>query len=123
MNLSSESIAIVDDEEDIVSLFTEILQENGFLVIGFTNPLFIIDYIRDFPVQIGLILIDYKMSQMTGCELANQIYAINPKIKMILITAYDDIVNNALNLEIIKKPITLNQLLEIVKRYMNRSIT
>ena len=123
MNLSSESVvAIVDDEEDIVSLFTEVLQENGFLVIGFTNPLFIIDYIRDFPDQIGLILIDYKMPQMTGCELANQIFAINPKIKMVLITAYDDIVNNALNLEIIKKPITLNRLLEIVKRYMNRSI-
>jgi two-component SAPR family response regulator len=62
------------------------------------------------------------MPQMTGCELANQIFAINPKIKMVLITAYDDIVNNALNLEIIKKPITLNRLLEIVKRYMNRSI-
>jgi DNA-binding NtrC family response regulator len=123
VNLSSESVvAIVDDEEDIVSLFTEVLQENGFLVIGFTNPLFIIDYIRDFPDQIGLILIDYKMPQMTGCELANQIFAINPKIKMVLITAYDDIVNNALNLEIIKKPITLNRLLEIVKRYMNRSI-
>ncbi len=122
MNLSSPSISIVDDEEDIVSLFTEALQENGFLVIGFTNPLFIIDYIRDHPDQIKLILIDYKMSQMTGCELANQLYAINPKIKMVLITAYSDIVNNALNLEIVKKPITINQLLEIVNRYMNNSV-
>jgi two-component SAPR family response regulator len=56
------------------------------------------------------------MSQMMGCELANQIHSINPKIKMVLITAYDDIVNNALNLEIIKKPITLNQIKIIVKQ-------
>jgi two-component SAPR family response regulator len=63
------------------------------------------------------------MSQMTGCELANQISAINPKIKMVLITAYDDIVNNALNLEIIKKPITLNRIVEIVKHNMNLAIT
>jgi DNA-binding NtrC family response regulator len=123
VNLSSESVvAIVDDEEDIVSLFTEVLQENGFLVIGFTNPLFIIDYIRDFPDQIGLILIDYKMPQMTGCELANQIFAINPKIKMVLITAYDDVINNALNLEIVKKPIGISKIMEIVKYCMNNSV-
>lgn len=119
MSLSFPSVAIVDDEEDIVNLFTEVLQVNGFVVMGFTNPLFIIDYIRDFPEQIKLILIDYRMSQMTGCELANQLYAINPKIKMILITAYNDIVNNALNLEVIKKPITLNQIIEAVKKYLN----
>ena len=62
------------------------------------------------------------MSQMTGCELANQISAINPKIKMVLITAYDDIVNNALNLEIIKKPITLNRIVETVKQNINSAI-
>jgi DNA-binding NtrC family response regulator len=122
LNLSSASVVIVDDEEDIVSLFTEVIQHHGFLVLGFTNPLFLIDYIRDCPDQIGLILIDYRMSQMTGCELANQISAINPKIKMVLITAYDDIVNNALNLEIIKKPIMLNQIVETVKQNINSAI-
>ena len=62
------------------------------------------------------------MSQMTGYELANQISAINPKIKMVLITAYDDIGNNALNLEIIKKPITLNRIVETVKQNINSAI-
>ncbi len=59
---------------------------------------------------------------MTGCELANQIVEINPKIKMVLITAYDDIVNNALNLEIVKKPITISKIMEIVKKYMNGAV-
>jgi two-component SAPR family response regulator len=54
--------------------------------------------------------------------LANQIYAINPKINMILLTAFDDIVNNALNLEIAKKPITLKQILELVDHNMNQKI-
>jgi two-component SAPR family response regulator len=62
------------------------------------------------------------MPQMTGCELANQIHRINPKITMILLTAFDDIVNNALNLEIVKKPITLNRILELVERNMDRTI-
>ncbi|HJT84149.1 MAG TPA: hypothetical protein VJ697_06675 [Nitrososphaeraceae archaeon] len=56
---------------------------------------------------------------MTGCQLANQTHALNPPIKMILLTAFDDIVNNALNLEIAKKPITLNQILDLVDRNLN----
>lgn len=111
-------IGVVDDE-DIVTLFTEVLQVNGYKVLEFTNPLFLIDYIHEFPDQIEFILIDYKMSQMTGCELANQIHAINPKIKMVLLTAYNEIINNALNLDNIKKPITMIKLVEIVVRYIN----
>ena len=119
MSQDYEAVAMVDNEEDIVSLFIELSQTNGYAVIGFTNPLFLIDYIHEHPDQFGLILIDYRMPQMTGCQLANQIHAINPKIKMILLTAFDDVANNALNLEIIKKPITLNQILELVERNLN----
>jgi two-component SAPR family response regulator len=102
----------------VVTVFTKVLQVGGYHVIGFTNPLFFIDYLHEFPDKIEFILIDYRMSQMTGCELANQIYAINPKIKKVLLTAYDDIVNNALNLDIIKKPITMNNLIQIVTQYI-----
>jgi DNA-binding NtrC family response regulator len=122
LNLTPEFIAVIDDEEDIVKLFTDVIQINGYFVMGFTNPPFLIEYTREFPDRIGLILIDYRMPEMTGCELANQIVAINPKIKMILITAYDDIVNNALNLEIVKKPITISKILEIVNQYMNGTV-
>ncbi|HET9806235.1 MAG TPA: response regulator [Nitrososphaeraceae archaeon] len=122
MNLTPEFIAVIDDEEDIVKLFTDVIQINGYFVMGFTNPLFLIDYTREFPDRIGLILIDYRMPEMTGCELATQIVAINPKIKMVLITAYDDILNNALNLEIVKKPITISKILEIVNQYMNGTV-
>lgn len=40
---------------------------------------------------------------------------------MVLIIAYDDIVNNALNLEIVKKLISISKIMEIVKHYMNNS--
>jgi two-component SAPR family response regulator len=59
------------------------------------------------------------MPHITGCELANKIADINPRIKMILITAYDDIPNNDLNLEIVKKPITLSKLVQIIQQYLN----
>ena len=87
----NKSLAVIDDEEDIVTLFIEVLQDNGYLVMGFTNPLFIQDYVREYPNRFSLIIVDYKMSPMQWCELASKIANINPKIKMVLITTYDDI--------------------------------
>ena len=56
---------------------------------------------------------------MQGCELSNKISTINPNIKMVIITAYDKVINNGLNLEIVKKPITNTNLLEIIHHYLN----
>ena len=114
-----QSIAVVDDEEDIVTLFTDVLEENDYQVMGFTNPLLFLDYVREYPDRFDLIIVDYKMSPMKGCELTKEIVAINPKIKMILITAYDDIKNNDLNLEIVKKPITITKLLQIIQQRLD----
>lgn len=114
-----QSIAVVDDEEDIVTLFTDALEENDYHVMGFTNPLLFLDYVREYPDRFDLIIVDYKMSPMKGCELTKEIVAINPKIKMILITAYDDIKNNDLNLEIVKKPITITKLLQIIQQQLD----
>jgi two-component SAPR family response regulator len=56
---------------------------------------------------------------MTGCELANKIADINSRIKMVLITAVNDIVNNNQYLELIHKPLRMYRLLDIVAKYMN----
>ena len=38
---------------------------------------------------------------------------------MVIITAYDNVINNGLSLEIVKKPITNTNLLEITHHYLN----
>ena len=119
MDLSPPQIAIMDNDEDTVNLFTDVIQMNGYIVIGFENPYFLIDYINENPEQLEFIIIDYRMPQMTGCKLANQINKINPNIKMVFVTGYDNIINNTLNLEIFKKPLTVSQIIEIVNKYLN----
>ena len=113
------AIALVDDDEDIVNLFRDLLRENGYDIYGFTNPLLLLDYIHHHDNLFRLVLIDYKMPQMTGCELANKIADLNSRIEMVLITAVNDIVRNNLNLELIRKPLRMYQLLDIVAKYMN----
>jgi DNA-binding NtrC family response regulator len=117
-----QSIAIVEDEEDILTLFTEIIRQNGYPVVGYTNPISFFRYLRTHQDKFVLILIDYKMPQMTGCELANQITKINPKVKMVLMTAANDILNNNLDLELIHKPIKINEFVQIISRYMRHTM-
>ena len=116
MELQYKSIGVVDD---IITLFTAVLHENSYHIIGFTNPLLALDYIHKHPDEFDLIIVDYRMSPMLGCELSNKISAINPKIKMVLITAYNNIIKNDLNLEIVKKPITNTKLLKVIHHYLN----
>jgi DNA-binding NtrC family response regulator len=118
-NQNNKSIAVVDDEEDIITLFTKVLQENGYRVMGFTNPIFFLNYMSEHPYSFDFIIVDYRISPIQGCELSNKISTINPKIKMILLTAYDEIKNNSLHLEIVKKPITNTKLLQIIQQYLN----
>ena len=119
MKSDYRAIALVDDDKDIINLFTDLLRENGFEIFGFANPLVLLDYIHHHANQFRLILIDYKMPQITGCELANKITDINSRIDMVLITAAEDIVNNNLNMEIIRKPIRMHQLLQLVAKYIS----
>jgi FixJ family two-component response regulator len=73
MDLFSATVAVVDDDKDTVNLFTDIVQMNGYIVIGFENPEFLIDYINEHQAQLKFVIIDYRMPLMSGCELANQI--------------------------------------------------
>ena len=122
MPLYAKSIAIIDDEQEILNLFLEVLEDEGYQPTGFTNPASFLEYVKQHKDEFEFVILDYRMSPMEGGELANKVYEINHKIKMILLTAYTDIVTHTRNLEVIKKPINLHHLLDIVKRYMNRSV-
>ena len=66
----------------------------------FEYPYFLIDYISEHSEQLKFIIIDYGLPQMMGCELANQINEINPNIKMVFVTGFEQIINNTLNLSL-----------------------
>jgi CheY-like chemotaxis protein len=112
----SHSIAIVDNEHDTVELFKDILT-NGYDVTGFTNPLLALEHIKENQEKFELILCDYKMKPIDGCDLARKIVTeINTAITIIIITAANDIGNNPLKLQVYLKPLLMNKLIDIVQK-------
>jgi two-component system, OmpR family, response regulator len=113
----SHSIAIVDDEHDTVELFKEILTTNGYNVAGFTNPLLALEHIKENHKEFDLILCDYKMSSLSGCDFARKIITeINSAMTIIIITAVTDIGINPLKLQVYVKPLKMSKLIDIVKK-------
>ena len=97
-------------------MFKLALQDNGYNVNAFTNPIVALEHLLNNPNKYDLVISDYRMPYLNGCELGTKVKALNGNIKVILISASDSIEdNNKLNFELHRKPVTLQKLLDIVK--------
>jgi DNA-binding NtrC family response regulator len=116
----TKSIVLVDDELDLVNLFREALSSYGYDVSAFTDPIVALEYIKKNIDKYSLLITDFSMNKMNGCELGIKVKELNNNIQVILITAYESIDGNILNFEHINKPITIQILLEKVNGYLKK---
>ena len=121
---------IVDDESDVNLLFKMILEENGFKVDSFTDPLLALQNFKEQNGMYDMIILDIKMPEMNGFELYRQIKKIDDKVKICFLTAgeiydgaYTDMSNTLDKRYYIQKPIEneelIAQLNKIIMTYDN----
>jgi DNA-binding NtrC family response regulator len=113
--MQTKSIAIIDDEIDLVNLFREALEIDGFKVCTFTDPNEALKRLQTNLEDYALVISDFKMPVMNGNILCNKLIDINPKLKVILISAYQDVECDISKFIFLNKPIQISQLLKIVK--------
>jgi YesN/AraC family two-component response regulator len=65
------------------------LQKQGFKDYGFTDPLLAFEYFKNSSNSIDMVLYDIRMPQMNGCELIRRIKTLQPKVRVILISAFE----------------------------------
>jgi two-component SAPR family response regulator len=106
-------------------MFKLALQGNEHSVNAFTDPIVAFEHLLNNPNKYDLVISDYRMPKLNGCELGTKIQELNGNIKVILINAYDSIKddNNKLNFELLRKPVTLQKLLDIVNFSLNNNAT
>jgi two-component system, OmpR family, response regulator ChvI len=79
-------IFLVDDDPDISLTFKVGLEEHGFLVDVFNDPIVALSNFKTGTYD--LLLIDIKMPKMNGFELYIEIEKIDSKVKVCFITAF-----------------------------------
>lgn len=116
----SKTVLIVDDDSDMTSIFSLGLQDEGFEVYSYNDPLDALSQFR--PNFYDLLLIDINMPKMNGIDLSIQILELDTNVKICFVTAGEA------NIEVlrelyptrsigcyIKKPVTIEYLVRRIK--------
>ncbi len=81
---------MVDDERDVLDLFSEYLISNGYNIIAFDNPVKALEYFYENTNNCSVVITDYRMPEMSGLEFLKKIREKDTalKIKTIIVSAY-----------------------------------
>ena len=81
-------VMIVDDEQDITTIFKIGLERNEFIVTTFNDPIEAFSKFR--PGLYDLMILDIRMPGMNGFQLYQKIRDIDSKVKICFLTAFED---------------------------------
>ena len=121
-------ILIVDDEPDANLLFKIVLEENGFKVDSFTDPLSALENFKEENDMYDLLILDMKMPQMNGFDLYKKIRKIDKNIKICFLTAseinykvFEEVYSTVEKNKFITKPIENDQLVKKVNELLDQT--
>ena len=81
----TRKVLLIDDEPDLTYTIKKILEDNGFEVDTFNDPILALNY---YKVNFyDLVILDIKMPKMDGFELYIKIREKDPKVKICFLTA------------------------------------
>jgi DNA-binding response OmpR family regulator len=122
------SILVCDDESDLLLMFQIHLQSqyNVLTVVSGRECIDKINELKKKNEKVDLVLLDYKLGDISGENVARKIREIEKNIKILMITAFeleDHIVNNMIQNryinDIINKPIQLEELSKKIEEHLD----
>lgn len=84
----NETILVVDDEEYIRNLNSAILQRLGYQVMEASSGDEGLKIFSEQPGKIDLVILDVSMPGLSGKEVLDQLYMIDPQVKVIISSGY-----------------------------------
>ncbi|MDW0219078.1 MAG: response regulator [Nitrososphaeraceae archaeon] len=120
---SPTRILVIDDDEDILNLFSDFLKKEGYGVTSFLDPLKALEEIHRRPQRYSIIITDVRMPGISGIKLIRRICKINHDIKVIIISAFElngEDLSNIRYDNFMEKPVHMQYLAQTIKRILKK---
>jgi DNA-binding response OmpR family regulator len=82
-NSASKSILIVEDEQELRSLFALLLEMEGFTVLQADDGSQGLELLQQHVGEVNLLITDLNLPRIGGIDLITKARALNPKIKIV----------------------------------------
>ncbi|MFW9973105.1 MAG: response regulator transcription factor [Candidatus Odinarchaeota archaeon] len=124
-NKSKINVFIVDDDRNILALYSLYFKLYGLNVIGKANNGFdAIKQLKNHNIKPDVIIIDYHMPLIDGIETSKLILKINKSFKIIMISGDPSVREKALTngvIDFFEKPKNIGKLCQHIKNLFNHS--
>ena len=119
-----EQILLIDDEETLIDLGSNMLTKLGYRVVARTSSLEAVEEFKSNPQKFDLIISDMTMPSMTGDVLAEKIMQIRSDIPIIICTGFSEQLSdekiNTLGIKgLLMKPLTIRELAKTVRKVLD----
>jgi DNA-binding response OmpR family regulator len=125
--MGKNRILLVDDESDVTTALTFALEDYGFEVDSYNNPLAALSNFKSN--YYDLAILDIKMPEMDGFELSRKIRTEDENLRICFLTALTDLRDHMLDINdlspafvkdrVIRKPISNKDLLSDINRILS----
>jgi DNA-binding NtrC family response regulator len=128
MSSNNRIVSVVDDDVSTATFFHEALRQNidGISVFSFIDPVKAFEHFIQNKEKYALVISDLRMPGLNGLELLKKVRTSSPKVRTILMSAYNfeeeelfqQYIREAVINSTIEKPVTMNRLYERVREQL-----
>ncbi len=128
MSSDNRIVSLVDDDVSTATFFHEALRQNidRISVFSFIDPVKAFEHFTENKEKYALVISDLRIPGLNGLELLKKVQTSNPKVRTILVSAYnfeeeelfkqyieEQVINST-----IENPVTMNRLHERVREQL-----
>jgi PAS domain S-box-containing protein len=82
----TECVLLVDDEPQLVRATQRRLETLGYRVVVAESPVAALEAVRARPADFDLVVSDYSMPEMSGVELARELWSLRPELPVLMVS-------------------------------------
>lgn len=120
----SETVLLVEDQEDVRALARDVLEMSGYAVIEAAGGVEALRICEQHHAPLHLLLTDVVMPQMNGRELAERLLMLRPRLRVLYMSGYpdDEVLRRGVSgasIQFLRKPFTPDELAEKLREVLD----